>query len=334
MYIIKEGFMNLAFIQKLTTFGDRPNDSNEDKLNHSLMIYVGIAMSIGGIIWGSICWKYDLKLQAITPYGYAFATVINFTIFKVFKSFTFCKSFQIFISVLLPFLFQWSLGGFIPSGAVMLWAVIALISMITVQSIGHNIFWLAVYLILTIVSGIIDHNLFLYGFNIEIPPDLVTVFFVLNIGIISMFAVGLNIYYVKRHESLQKELTKSEKKLKAIVEYIGKAIINIDKSGNILYANTEINKMFGYRESELEGHNINKIIREKRRNQDNSLMRENESYIQFLLKVVTEHSGKTKNGKLFPIKLDLTIMELDGEKLFVGMIHNLTKADPLEQYGL
>jgi len=324
--------MSLAFIHGLTAFGDQPNDSPNEKLNHSLLIYLGIAMSIGGITWGSICLAYDLKLQAFIPLGYAFLTVINFTIFAISKSFGFARFCQILISVSLPFIFQWSLGGFIPSGAVMLWAIIALISMITVQSILQNVFWLILYIGLTVGSGIFDNKLTQYGLGgLDIPEILSTVFFVLNISIISMFAVGLNIYFVKRHEKAQLEIIESEKKLKAIVDYIGKALINVDEYGKILFANKEISYLFGYEEDELQGENINSIVRERRRAQKNPLMLEDQSYIHYLLRSAKDHAGIHKHGNIFPIKLELTTMRLpkgnedeeEYENMYVGIINKL-----------
>ncbi len=318
--------MSLAFIHKLTAFGNRPNDSTTEKLNHSLLIYLGLAMSIGGIIWGSICLSYGLQLQAVIPLGYAVLTVINFIFFAITKLFGFARFFQVLISVLLPFVFQWSLGGFVPSGAVMLWAMISLISMITVQSTAHNIWWLFLYTVLTIISGLFNEKLNQYGLgSVDIPPTLTTIFFVLNISIISIFAVGLNIYFVKRDEKAQIELIESEKKFKAIVEYIGKAIINIDQYGTILYANEAICELFGYQDGELAGQNVNHIIREQRRSQNNPLMYEDEQYIYYLLKIAKKHVGKHQNGTLIPIKLELTTMNIaDGEKMYVGVINGTT----------
>ena len=315
--------MNLQAIHALTSFGDRPNDSANEKLNHSLLIYLGLAMSIGGIIWGGICLSYGLNLQASIPLGYAAITMANFIVFGVSKSFSVVRFIQIFISVLLPFVFQWSLGGFIPSGAVMLWAMISLISMITVQSVGQNIFWLVLYIALTIGSGLVDNRLTEFGLGgVDIPTNLRTLFFVLNISIISMFAVGLNIYFVKRHETAQLDMMESEKKLRAIVEYIGKAIINVDQYGEVIFANKGIAKLFGYEEDEIEGMNINQLIRERRRAQTNELMHEDEMYIHYLLMNAKEHAGRHKMGKIFPIKIDLVVMDVnEDEKMYVGVVN-------------
>jgi PAS domain S-box-containing protein len=313
--------MKKGFLEKITSIGSKPKDSNIDKLNQSLLIYIGMALTFGGLIWGGICLYFDLPIQASIPLGYGVLTLLNFIIFAITKGYKFARTVQIFISVMLPFLFQWSLGGFIPSGAAMLWAMVALISMITIQSTAHNVFWLVVYIALTVISGVIDSKISAYVSYVDIPEFLSNIFFVLNISIISLCAVGLNIYFVKRHETLQKDLKSSEKKLKAIVEYIGKAIINIDKKGTIIYSNKETSEIFGYQEYELEGRNICDVILRKTQEQKNAIMRQDKTYIRNLLLNVSEHSGKSKKSTIFPLQTDFSIINIDGDDTYVGIIN-------------
>ncbi len=314
--------MSFGLLKKIVAIGNKPTDTDIDKLNQSLLIYIGLALTFGGLIWGGICLKYNLPLQASIPLGYGVLTVVNFVIFGLTKGYKFARTFQIFISVMLPFLFQWSLGGFVPSGAAMLWAMVALISMITIQSTKHNIFWLLLYVVLTVVSGVINTKVAQYVNYVEIPNFLSTIFFVLNISIISLCAVGLNIYFVKRHETLQKDLKSSERKLQTIVEYIGKAIINVDKHGIIQFINKNSSEIFGYKDQELVGKHICDILLQKQREQNNQIMRNSEPYIQNLLLNVKEHSGKNKSNKLFPIDISFSVVSIDDEKNYVGVINS------------
>jgi PAS domain S-box-containing protein len=318
--------MRVSILNKLVAIGNKPTDNNIDKLNQSLLIYIGLALTFGGLIWGGICLYFDLPIQASIPLGYGVLTLINFIVFGVTKAYKFARTFQIFISVMLPFLFQWSLGGFVPSGAAMLWAMVALISMITIQSTAHNFFWLGVYVMLTIVSGYINNQAAEYFHYVEIPEFLSTIFFVLNIAIISLCAVGLNIYFVKRHETLQKDLKSSEKKLKAIVEYIGKAIINIDKNGTILFVNKDASDIFGYFDYELEGKNICDILLRKTHEQNNVIMRKDATYIKNLLLNVSQHSGKDKKNKVFPLSTNFSLVKMDGEETYVGVLEDTVAA--------
>ncbi len=312
--------MIIKLLNTLTTIGNKPTDTSVDKLNQSLLIYIGLALTFGGLIWGGICLYFDLPIQASIPLGYGVLTAINFIFFGISKAYKIARTVQILISVMLPFLFQWSLGGFVPSGAAMLWAMVALISMITIQSTKHNIFWLLIYVLLTVISGIINSKVASYVNYVEIPEFLSTIFFVLNISIISLCAVGLNIYFVKRHETLQFELNASEKKLKAIVEYIDKAIINVDSKGIIQFINNNSSKIFGYKEHELIGKHICDILLQKQREQNNQIMRNDEIFIKNLLLNVKNHSGKSKKNTVFPLNTSFSMIMIDDEKNYVGVI--------------
>jgi len=114
--------------------------------------------------------------------------------------------------MLLPFLFQWSLGGFIPSGAVMLWAIISLAGSLNFQDIKLGVKWLIAFLCLTIFSGFIDSML--QEFRIEITPQITTLFFVLNIAIISIIVFVLNIYLLTKRDEAKAKVAEMSTLLK------------------------------------------------------------------------------------------------------------------------
>jgi hypothetical protein len=57
-----------------------------------------------------------LYLQGLIPYGYVVLSVINFYTFHKSKNFKGARFFQVLISLLLPFAFQFVMGGFLASG--------------------------------------------------------------------------------------------------------------------------------------------------------------------------------------------------------------------------
>ena len=123
-----------SWIMRLGAIGDRPEDDEAQKLQHRLLVYMGVLMSGGGLLWGSIAASQNLLLPSVIPYGYTVVTFFNLMFFRVSKNFPVVQVIQVFMSLLLPFLFQWSLGGFSPSGAVMLWAMLAIVGSLTFAS--------------------------------------------------------------------------------------------------------------------------------------------------------------------------------------------------------
>ena len=209
-----------SLVNSFLRIGDRPDDPDSEKLKHHFLVAMGALMSVGGLIWGSISLAYGLAPQSLIPYGYTFLTVINFVLFKRYKNFQLTRFFQVLISLLLPFFFQWSLGGFVVSGAVMLWAMLSLVAAFTFQSAWLNLRWLVAYLVLTIFSGIIEP--YLPGIPIHIPQHFTILFFVLNICVISSIVFGLNIYFLSKKDDLQEALYKAEKDKAVMADKLAK----------------------------------------------------------------------------------------------------------------
>jgi len=212
-------------IIKVVEIGDNPEDSEEEKLNHHFLIYMGLFMGFGGIIWGSMTYYYRLFIPSAIPFGYTALTICNFTYFYFSKNFLVSRFFQVLMSLVLPFLFQWSLGGIIPTGAVMLWSIIALVGSLTFQDIKLSLRWLVAYLLLIIFSGVIDDVV--NEFGVKVPPHTSTLFFVINIAIISAIVFGLNIYLLTKREEARAKLAEMTALLKKMFgRYLSTEVMN------------------------------------------------------------------------------------------------------------
>ena len=145
--------------RRLFALADSPDDTPEDRVRHRFLIATGLAMSCGGLLWGTLGLLVGTPLPAIIPYSYPVATAINFAFLHRTKRFVAARTFQISISLALPFLFQWSLGGFHPSGAMMLWAMLSLVASLSFEEPRDSVRWWILFLALTVLSGFIDGRL-------------------------------------------------------------------------------------------------------------------------------------------------------------------------------
>ena len=212
-------------ISAMTAIGDSPHDSDEDKLAHHHLIYMGVLMSCGGVVWGAIAVFYGLILAAGAPFSYVVLTALNFAYFRISKNFRRVRRFQVLISLLLPFIFQWSLGGFIASGAVMLWAVVALLSALVFQDVALSLACLVAFLALTIVSGLIDPAM--NRLVMVAPGRPTTAFFVVNIAVTSALAFWLNVYQMTKREEAKAKLAEMASVLKKMFgRYLSTEVMN------------------------------------------------------------------------------------------------------------
>ena len=185
-------------IEKVDTIGILPEDEGLKANQKRFVVYVAILMSLGGAFWGFICLFIDKTAQSIIPFGYVVMSVLNLWYFKTTKRFKFVQAFQTAISLLLPFLFQWVMGGFFVSGGVMLWALLSLAASLSYSNTKASVFWLFLYVLLTIISGIFDldfqHYLYPDGISLNPIPLLI-----LNVTVVSILIIVLVILYVNEN---------------------------------------------------------------------------------------------------------------------------------------
>ncbi len=197
----------------LSCIGHEESDTDVIKQRKEFLIYMGLIMSGGGIVWGSLSLYFGLTLASTIPFGYTVLTTINFLYFHFTKNFTPVRNIQMTLSILLPFLFQWALGGFISSGAVMMWATLSLIASLSFQDTKSSFWWLIFFLALNVFSAIIEPYVN-EKYNIHLPIMWTGIFFVINISVAVAVVFSLVVYFINIRDKANIELDKKHKALK------------------------------------------------------------------------------------------------------------------------
>ena len=193
-----------TWIERIGAIADLPEHDQETLLRHRVLILGGLLMSGGGLLWGSLSVIFGLVVESVVPFGYIVLTAVNLYILDRTKNFPFARSVQITASLLLPFAFMWTLGGFRTSGSMMIWSMMALIGSLTFDDVRHNLRWLAVFVSLTVVSGLIEPYL-------TVPPAIQgatvgIVFSVLNMVVVNSVVFGLTLFFVRGRKQALEEL--------------------------------------------------------------------------------------------------------------------------------
>jgi len=194
----------LTSLNFLSAIADRRDDSEKTKREHRFLIYLGTLMSIGGLIWGTISLSAGIFYESFIPYSYALITLVNFTYLYLTKDFQTAQFIQVLASLLLPFVFQFFLGGFVASGAVVLWSILTILGSFTFQNRRTTLKWFFVYLLLIFSCGILDKRLNII--TLQVPPEVSLLFITLNIMLISSIIFTLFYYFVKSEDSLRRQL--------------------------------------------------------------------------------------------------------------------------------
>lgn len=196
----------------LAKLGVREHDTDVEIFQKKFLVYQGISMSFGGVLWGVLLLVAGLPTPAVIPFGYTFITIINFWVFHKTNYFLLVRHVQTTISLLLPFMLQWWLGGFEQSGAVMLWSILALASSASYLDIRSCLFWLFAFIALTLVSFYADDYLRI-RFSNEWPSSVTRVFLLINILTNASIFFGLFLYYIRTQKKMTTELMKTYTKL-------------------------------------------------------------------------------------------------------------------------
>lgn len=201
----------LKRLQFLLTIGDKASDTEEEKRQHGFLIYMGLLMSSGGVLWSTLCIANGLYLPAMVPYTYIFITILNFTYLYRTKNFTVTQNIQILMSLMLPFFFQFLLGGFVASGGNVLWSVLAVFGSFTLRNKKMSIVWLVLFILLMILSGLVDAQA--KRFDIGLSEGYVIAFFVLNFIATVLIIFSLYYYFVSSEEDARMKLQASLQQL-------------------------------------------------------------------------------------------------------------------------
>jgi class 3 adenylate cyclase len=110
--------------------------------------------------------------------------------------------------LLLPFLLQWSLGGFGDSSAVCLWALVSPLGALVFHGPRQAIPWFGAFVVLLAVSAGLEGTL--SDRSDAIPDGLATAFFALNLAAPSLTAFAILQHFVRR---LRAEQERSERLL-------------------------------------------------------------------------------------------------------------------------
>ncbi len=128
------------------------------------------------------------------------------------------------------------------------------------------------------------------------------------------------------------DLTKSEQQLHAIMDGMLDGLITINQVGIIQSFSHAAEKIFGYRAEMVIGKNVNMLMPEPHRSQHhNYLKRYLNTKEPHAIGVKNEVTGVRHDGSIFPMELSITELKTEDERLFIGIIRDITTTKLAEQ---
>ena len=124
----------------------------------------------------------------------------------------------------------------------------------------------------------------------------------------------------------------AEERTRTIVETVVDGIITIDERGVVQTFNPAAEKLFGYAADEVAGFNVKMLMPEPfQSSHDGYLHHYMSSGHAKVIGIGREVSGRRKNGSVFPMDLAVSEMRLAGQRLFTGIIRDITERKEAER---
>lgn len=206
-------------IHTLKNLVTRDSDSESVKIDKSILMFAVFFKSMGCIAWTVMYYCLGFTVAYKFPLFYFFVLVgATYFLYKT-QRFDAALYLYIFFILIIPFLLQVSMGGFLNSGAVILWSMLAPMGALFFKGPKHGVFWFLAFLFLCAVSVILPN---VFGGAVKLSPLMVNLMFLMNIGVVCGFLFYTFVYFkqltTRQNDQLKTNIKDIEQQKNTIVE--------------------------------------------------------------------------------------------------------------------
>lgn len=191
-----------GFMESLRSAGISDSDSEELRLQKSLLMFATGLVSVTSILWLLLYWQLGPQFSATIPFAFQLLLAGNLAIYLKSGNFAVFRSTQLGLFLFMPFFAQWAIGNFITASGLSLWGLLAPIGAILFIGVRESAAWFFAYLFLTALTGFFDYYL-ADAFAVtqqSVPVHTSMIFFSLNFA-----AVSAIVYLLLRYASHEKQ---------------------------------------------------------------------------------------------------------------------------------
>jgi guanylate cyclase len=202
-------------VRRVAAIGSLSSDTPDERLRKSALVLSSILITILSFVWVGIYAALGLWRSALIPFAYQVASLVGLALFARTRRYAAFRASQVAMFLVLPFLLQWSLGGFVESGAVAIWAFVAPLGALVFYGPQQAIRWFGAFLTLVAFSAAIDGRL--PAPTEDIPSAVVVAFFALNILGPSITTFALLEHFVRSRDRAHRRLAAEQQRSEALL---------------------------------------------------------------------------------------------------------------------
>jgi signal transduction histidine kinase len=163
-----------------------PGDGEETRRRKALFTLALILIMPFGVVWAGLYLVYGEPAAALAAMFYVAVTIVGIVLLFRFRNFALFWWTELALAFPVPVASQLVLGGFVGSGAVILWSFLAVLLVVMFVGAREAWWWFGAFVIAVVACAVLQPYVRVQN---HLPTWLMSVFFVLNI--ISVCAVSL-----------------------------------------------------------------------------------------------------------------------------------------------
>lgn len=210
-------------LQRLAGLGFDVEDSDDLRLDKAMVTLVSSLLAVMSLAWIAIYLAIGVPQSAAIPLVYLLCVIASLVGFARTKRIQTIRTFLLLLMLALPFVLQWSLGGFANGSAVAGWAGI---TPILAYLFGvRNKVWLAAFVLLLAVSALFEATL--AGSAPHIRAGVRSAMFALNLAGPAIAAFLALLYFTTQRDRAQTALVEGHRLLEAEQARSERLLLNI-----------------------------------------------------------------------------------------------------------
>lgn len=217
------------FYDRLRSGGIEPDDSEEMRLNKSLLMLATGLISVATMLWVTIYSILGPQFSATLPFAFQILLAGNMLFYIKSRNFDFFRISQLGLFLFLPFVALWVGGTIISTSGVMLWALLAPVGAILCIGVNQSVGWFIAWVVLTALSGAADFYLAdsVTALKSNVPIRTTIFFFALNFISVSAIIYMLLRLSIVEKQKVQQSLEEAHQQVQIEQERSEKLLLNI-----------------------------------------------------------------------------------------------------------
>lgn len=208
---MRGGFLLLHIVlARLAEIGALPSDPPDVRARKAALVLLTALIVPLSTVWVVAYGVLGLWGAASIPLGYQVLSILSIAAFVRTRRFEpFCMI-ELTLMLLLPFLLQWTLGGFRASSAVAVWAIAAPMGALVFLGPRRAWPWFAAFLLLLAFSTALE---FTVSGEAKVPQGVLVAFFFLNVSGLFVVTYLVLQYFVREREQAMDALDREHRLL-------------------------------------------------------------------------------------------------------------------------